>query len=181
MKNNIPFIYGFYKDNPNSNKNIEANYNQIIKYFKLAYKEIYDSPPKYTLLHGLLDMVVLGYPHIYPCRAGRHYLVVRHDGKIATCPVNIDRIIGSVEDGRPLIDIIKKGSFLEPKTRSIEDIEACKNCLWRYACCGGCPLVTNQYKGSYNSNSPLCKIIKVLIPELIKVEAKRLISFEKNN
>ena len=181
MNNNIPFVYYFYKDNPNSKENVEANYSQIIKYFKLALKEIYNNPPKYTLLHGLLDMVRLDHPHIYPCRAGRNYLVVRHDGKIASCPVSIDRTIGSVEDKLPLTDSIRKGSFLEPKTRSIEDIKACKDCFWRFACCGGCPLTTFQYKNSYNVNSPLCKVFKTLIPELLRIEAKRLITYDKSN
>jgi len=175
METDTPFIYGFYKHNPNSSEDMSADPEVIIRYFRLALDEMYKNPPRHTVLHGLLDMVVLDYPHIYPCRAGRHYLVVRHDGKIASCPVSIERTIGSVEDENCLLDVVKDGSFLVPKTRSIEDIRECQSCPWKYACCGGCPLTTAHYKGSYSSNSPLCTVFKTLIPELLRVEARRLI------
>lgn len=176
MENDIPISYGFYKDSPHSENNLTPTSDQLIKYFKLSFKEISKNPPKYTIMHGLLDMIALDYPHIHPCRAGRHYLVLRHDRKISFCSVTVDQPTGTLTDHSSILKVMKKGNFLEPKNRSVNNIKECQNCPWRYACCGGCPLITYKYKRTYNSNSPLCSVFKTLIPELLKVEAKRLIA-----
>lgn len=177
----IPFIYSLYKDTPNSKENMGASKEDLIKYFNLSFDEIYKDPPNYTLLHGLLDMVVLDYPHIYPCRAGRHYLFIRHDGEMASCPVTNERSIGSIKEKDLLPNIVKRGSFLDPVNRNVEDIDECRSCMWRYACCGGCPLATNLIKGTFNSSSPHCEIFKALIPGMLRIEAKRLTASQFSN
>jgi|GEM_PF-2377385 len=175
LKHNIPFIFGFYKDNINSQYNMGASEQDIIKYMREVFQEIYINPPKYTLFHGLLDNIVLDNPHISPCRAGRDYLVLKNDGKIAFCPLSIEKDIGSIRNNRHLFKTIYKGSLLEPKNRSIEKVKTCSDCTWRYSCCGGCPLMTKQFKGTFNTNSPFCRVYKTLIPEILRLEANRLI------
>jgi len=176
LENDIPFIYALYKENPNSLEDMTASDDQLIKYFRLAFAEIYKNPPKYSLLGGLLDLIILNAPHLHPCRSGRHYLVLRHDGKIAFCPVKIDNPTGTLLSKGPMPAKIRNGSILTPKDRSVNDITICSKCVWRYACCGGCPLITKIYKGTYNSNSPLCHVFRSLIPDLLRIEAKRLIT-----
>lgn len=175
LRNDIPFIYALYKDNPNSKEDMTAPDDQLIKYFRLAFNEIYKNPPRYSLLGGLLDLIILNAPHIHPCRSGRHYLVLRHDGTIAFCPVKIDIPTGTLLSKGSVTSKIHEGSILTPKDRCVNDIDICFKCVWKYACCGGCPLITKIYKNTYNSNSPLCHVFKSLIPDLLRIEAKRLI------
>jgi len=175
LQEEIPFIYALYKDNPNSQEDMTASDEELIKYFRLAFDEIYKNPPKYSLLGGLLDLIILNAPHIHPCRSGRHYLVLRHDGDISFCPVRIDIPTGKLLTKGNIAQKIHNGSVLIPKARSVNDVDICSTCVWRYACCGGCPLITKIYKDTYNSNSPLCHVFKSLIPDLLRIEAKRLI------
>lgn len=176
LDEDIPFIYALYKDNPNSQEDITAKDSDLIKYFRLAFDEIYKKPPKYSLLGGLLDLIILNAPHIHPCRSGRHYLVLKHDGTIAFCPVKIDIPTGDLLSPGGIKSKIKKGSILTPSDRSVNDVGICSKCVWKYACCGGCPLITKLYKNTYNSNSPLCHVFQSLIPDLLRIEAKRLIT-----
>lgn len=179
MKEGIPVSYGFYKDTPHAEQKLAASNAELIKYFKLALKKVYKYPPRYTLLRGFLDMIALDYPHVYPCRAGRHYIVLRHDGKLAFCSVKVDTPIADPRPVDKLIEITQKNSLLDPKSRTVNDIGECRKCLWRYSCCGGCPLMTKMYKGTYLSNSPTCQVFRALIPELLKTEAHRLLVHEK--
>lgn len=176
LKLGIPISFGFYKDSPHSKSDLNASPQDLIKYFKLVLKEISLNPPSYTIMHGLLDMVALDYPHIHPCRAGRHYLVLRHDGRLAFCSVSVDRPIGNPRENDSIIEMMRRNSLLRPKTRTINDVKECRYCPWKYSCCGGCPLVTYEHKGTYNSNSPLCSVFKKLLPELLRTEAKRLLA-----
>ena len=107
---------------------------------------------------------------------GQAYLVINHNGQLASCQMTLEKPIGSIED-KDLITTMRKGNFIRPKRLTVEGKILCKNCQWKYICCGGCPLLTFEQKGRYNVSSPYCLVYKTLIPEVLRIEAKRLIKY----
>lgn len=176
LERNIPFAFNFYRENHFVKEELEGDDKKLIKHLKKAYKIIYENPPRYSLINGLLDRVTFKRPHLYPCGMGNSYIVVRHDGKIVSCQMTLERPIGSIDD-KDLIKTMKDGNFIRPKNLTVEGKTPCNTCQWKYICCGGCPLLTFREKGKYTLNSPYCSVYKALIPEVLKVEAKRLIKY----
>jgi sulfatase maturation enzyme AslB (radical SAM superfamily) len=74
----------------------------------------------------------------------------------------------SLADADPLDAIRRSGKsvFAAPT----EDSE-CQACQWRTACAGGCPLM----RGTPN-NAHYCQVYQILLPELVRLEARRLIA-----
>ena len=176
LEHNIPFAFNFYRENPYVKEKLEGNDKKLVEYLKRAYQIIYKNPPRYSLVNGLLDRVVFKRPHLYTCGMGNSYIVVRQDGKIVSCQMTLEKPIGSIED-EDLIKTMREGNFVRPKSLTVEGKTPCKNCQWKYICCGGCPLLTFEQKGRHDVNSPYCAAYKALIPEALKVEAKRLIKY----
>ncbi|MCL5090911.1 MAG: SPASM domain-containing protein [Patescibacteria group bacterium] len=131
--------------------------------------------PKEKIVNKLLDRVFIDYPHKRTCGLGHHYLMINHKGKIISCPLLDDRVIGSIADENIVDTMIEKN--IMPKTENVESINDCKDCPWRYVCCGGCPLLVYQKYGNFKSKTPMCNINKQLIPELIRLEAERIRKF----
>ncbi len=181
LKKNIPFVFNFYRENPFvEEKNLEGENKKLIKFLKKAYKIIYKNPPPYSLINGLLDRVSFKKPHFNCCGVGINYLIVRHDGKLASCQMTLERSIGSINN-KDLIKTMKEGNFVRPKNLTVEGKTPCNTCQWKYICCGGCPLLTFRQKGKYTVNSPYCTVYKALIPEVLRIEAKRLIKYGFDN
>lgn len=176
LKKNIPFAFNFYRENPFVKERLEGNDKKLVEYLKKAYELIYKNPPKYSLINGLLDRITFRRPHLYTCGMGYNYLVVRHDGKLISCQMTQDKVIGSIED-KDLIETMLRGNFIRPKGLTVEGKITCKSCQWRYICCGGCPLLTHDQKRRYDVSSPYCLVYKSLIPEVFKIEAMRLIKY----
>ena len=174
LKRNIPFAFNFYRENPYVKEKLEGNDKKLVNYLKKAYKLIYQNPPRYSLINGLLDRVVSKKPHLYTCGMGNSYIVVRHNGEMASCQMTIEKSIGSIDD-KDLIKTMQKGDFT--KAITVEEKTPCKKCQWKYICCGGCPLLTLEQKGKCNVSSPYCVVYKTLIPEMLRIEAKRLIKY----
>lgn len=179
LKNKIPFNFNFFRENPNIHETFEGNDKKLVKQLKKTYKIISDNLPSYSIINGLLDRVTFLRPHLNVCGMGQNYIVVRHDGKLISCQMTQNKIIGSIND-EDLIVTMLKGNFIRPKGLTVENKIPCKDCQWKYVCCGGCPLLTKNQKGRYNTNSPYCFVYKELIPEVLKIEARRLIKYGNN-
>ena len=176
LERHIPFAFNFYRENPFVKEELEGDDKKLVEYLKKAYKIIYENPPRYSLINGLLDRVTFKRPHLYTCGMGNSYIVVRHDGKIVSCQMTLEKPIGTIED-KDLIKTMNDGNFIRPKNLTVEGKSPCNACQWKYICCGGCPLLTFEQKGKYSVNSPYCSVYKALIPEALKIEAKRLIKY----
>src|SRR5436853_7773759 len=61
---------------------------------------------------------------------------------------------------------------------AVEEKEGCRTCEWRHWCTGGCPVVTYRSTGRYDVKSPNCHIYKTLFPEVLRLEALRLLHYE---
>lgn len=173
---NIPFAFNFYRENPFVKEELAGDDKKLVEFLKKAYRLIYKNPPRYSLINGLLDRVTFKRPHLYTCGMGNSYIVVRQDGKMVSCQMTLEKPIGSI-DAKDLIKTMREGNFVRPKNLSVEGKSPCNTCQWKYICCGGCPLLTFAQKGKYSVNSPYCAVYKALIPEVLRVEAKRLIKY----
>lgn len=176
LENNIPFAFNFYRENPYAEEKLEGDDKKLVESLKKAYKIIYENPPRYSLVNGLLDRVVFKRPHLYTCGMGNSYIVVRQDGKLVSCQMTLEKPIGSIGD-KDLVKTMKEGNFVRPKNLTVEGKIPCKDCQWKYICCGGCPLLTFEQKGKYSVSSPYCAVYKALIPEALRIEAKRLVKY----
>ncbi len=180
LKKNIPFCFNFYRENPFVKEELYGDDKKLVEALKKSFQIIGENPPQYSLINGLLDRVTFKRPHLLTCGMGNSYIVVRHDGTLHSCQMTLEKPIGTIDDP-DLVETMRKGNFVRPKGLNVEGKTPCKNCQWKYICCGGCPLLTNEQKNKYDTNSPYCTVYKALIPEALKVEAKRLIKYGKKD
>lgn len=139
LERNIPFAFNFFRENPFVKEELEGDDKKLLEFLKKAYRIIYENPPRYSLINGLLDRVTFKRPHLYTCGMGNSYIVVRQDGKIVSCQMTLEKPIGSIDD-KDLIKTMKDGNFVRPKNLTVEGKTPCNSCQWKYICCGGCPL-----------------------------------------
>ncbi len=177
---NIPFAFNFYRENPFVKEKLEGDDKKLVDTLKKAYSLIEKNPPVYSMMNRLLDRVSFRKPHLVPCGMGNSYLVIRHDGSLASCQMTLEKPIGTIND-KDIIETMIKGNFVRPQGLNVDGKKPCHNCQWKYICCGGCPLLTFDQKGKYNTSTPYCRVYKELIPEIIRIEAKRLIKYGISN
>jgi len=179
LNKQIPFAFNFYRENPFVHEALEGDDKKLVEYLKKAYKLIRENPPRHSVINGILDRVSFKRPHLYACAMGLNYIVVRHDGKLISCQMTQDKVIGSIADDDLIITMLK-GNFIEPTGLTVEGKKGCRECQWKYICCGGCPLLSKEQKGTFDTNSPYCSVYKELIPEALRIEASRLIKYGSN-
>jgi uncharacterized protein len=124
-------------------------------------------------LGGILDRVQIGVPHAYPCSAGRDYLAVDVEGRVAACQMLLANPWSDLRAAQPLAAVRAKGEALFQ--RGLEGT-ACQACPWRKACAGGCPLLRETAL-----HEAYCQVYKALLPQLIRLEVKRLIAARQRN
>ena len=120
---------------------------------------------------NLLDRCDLSAPHRYPCGAGHAYIVVGPGGELARCHMEIERTVGTVWEGDPLAAVRAEDGFRNPP---VEEKEECRECLWRYVCAGGCPLLARRQWGTPAAPSPYCVVYQTILPELLRLEGLSL-------
>jgi uncharacterized protein len=124
-------------------------------------------------LGGILDRVQIGVPHPYPCSAGRDYLAVDTQGRVAACQMLLANPWSDLRAADPLAAVRAKGEALFQ--RGLEGTE-CQDCPWRTACAGGCPLLRDT-----PLHDAYCRVYRALLPQLIRLETKRLIAARQGN
>jgi len=174
LKKDIPFAFNFLRSLSPTKERLEASNAKLIHFLKKSYKMLYQNPPRYNFINGLLDRVFFTKPHLCACGTGMSYLTVNYNGHLASCQMTLEKSIGTIYD-RDLIKTMRNGC--KTKDITVNKKDPCKFCQWKYLCCGGCPLLTYEQKGRYATNSPYCKVYKTLIPKVLRIEAKRLIKY----
>jgi uncharacterized protein len=161
LKNNLVFSINFYKG-------VEAiDTDKIINGMLDVFKIIEKNPPKHSLLNSLLDITDLSKPHLRGCSVGQNYLIFDTEGKISQCPMSMNQPISDIHSPQILKDIQNISNPI--KNLSVETIEECRNCQWRYWCGSGCSIVSD------NQKSPYCEVYKRLFPEVLKLESAKYI------
>ena len=119
-------------------------------------------------LAGILDRTRLDAPHDRACSAGRDYIAVSTTGEVSACQMLLEEPGASLADADPLDRIRRNGAsiFAAPSEDS-----GCHECPWRMACAGGCPLMRGTILHAH-----YCQAYQILLPELVRLEAKRRIA-----
>ena len=170
------FGINFYRENTLSSStiNLKLEGHSIIEGILDSYKVIEGKLPNYNLLTSLADRANLSSAHEKTCKAGSDYLVFDPKGRVSQCQMQLDKTVTSFKAENPIIAIRTDPALIN---LSVNDKEICKTCSWKHWCAGGCPVETYRATGRYDINSPNCEIYKSIFPEVIKLEAKRLLKY----
>ncbi len=170
LNHKVPFNLNFFRDNPLAEDGLSVDNPVLIDGLRRAYKVIEQELPDFSLLNSLLDRVQLESPHQHACGAGVNYIVVKHTGEISTCQMLLHQPAAKAGT-KDLLQVIRNADL---KNIPSDQKEGCSDCQWRYVCAGGCPIVTHRVFNRYDTRSPFCSSYKALIPEVLRLEALRL-------
>ena len=175
LEKDIPFTLNFYRENQASpySSLLKPTNAELINGLQKAYAIIEKNHPNFSLLDGLLSHVQLQAPHNLPCGAGYSYFVINTHGEISKCHMTMDDQICELD--HPDIYSLIRSSSNKPQNIDINQLTDCQDCFWKYACAGGCPEFRAYTNNDYNSKSPNCEAIQTLIPQILRLEGKRIL------
>jgi len=178
LERDLPFTLNYYRDNEcaaTESSSLQFGDQQMIAAMRSAYKVIEQNLPARSLLGSLIDKARLSSPHQSTCGVGRNYMVIDQHGGIAKCQADIKQTVTTIAARDPLrvIQLDRTGVQGLP----VEEKEGCRTCDWRYWCTGGCPLLTYRMTKRYDVKSPNCNIYQSLFPEVLRLEALRLLKY----
>ncbi|MGH7491017.1 MAG: radical SAM protein [bacterium] len=177
LERNMTFGINFYRENNYAANRDDLRYEEqkLIDGLLAVFAEIEKNVPEYSLLNCLADRASLGSPHLTPCAAGKDYLVIDQNGKIAKCQMEIEKPVTNIFASDPLAML--QSASLGLKNLPVMEREGCRDCTWRYRCAGGCPVETFRATGRYDVKSPNCNIYKAIFPEILRLEGIRLLKY----
>jgi uncharacterized protein len=177
LERDLPFSLNFYRENELSASfaELQLDEERIICGMLAAFKVIEANLPRRSLLASLVDRANLSAPHSRPCAAGHNYLVIDHFGRVAKCQMEMNKPVTHIAVRDPLAVI--RAAVGGMQNYSVEEKAGCRGCEWKYWCAGGCPQATFRATGRYDIQSPNCQIYKTLYPEVVRLEALRLLKF----
>jgi uncharacterized protein len=174
LERSLPFTLNFFRPPTSLTQNLAPDSASLINGLLKTYQVIENHLPTQSLLACLGDRANLAAPHSYTCGVGRNYLAIDCQGGIAKCQMELDHPITSIWDPDPL-------SLLQNDLSALQNLPAkekeCQDCSWSQYCTGGCPRLAYQQTGQHNSRSPLCEVYQAILPEIVRLEALRLIRF----
>jgi uncharacterized protein len=107
-----------------------------------------------------------------PCGAGYDYLVVTPTGDLYPCARfthEPDLFLGNLNDGQGLEGRFMKSHLVgDMANRIVSRLPACKDCLWRHFCGGGCALAAHSVSKTLKAADPLCEFYRGIYPFLIQ-------------
>lgn len=169
LKNNIGFRYSLYRGSDNLDpKNV--NPKEAIKILNQCYDLFEQNLPENDLMffHQFCD-IKFTKKRKRNCGIGSNGIIIGHKGQVAICQILLDQPVGDISRSTNLLKIVKNQNQFNAKDHTVDDKLECKNCLWRYICSGGCPLLTKDAYGSYDMSSPYCEAFRAIIPRLIRI------------
>jgi uncharacterized protein len=140
-----------------------------------AFAVIAEHLPRYSLLSSLIDKANLKAAHSHTCGVGRNFMVINQRGEIAKCQVAMKHTVTTVDADDPLQFIRDDRDGVQGL--AVDEKEGCRTCIWRYWCSGGCPALTYRMTGRYDIQSPNCHIYQELFPDVLRLEALRLLTY----
>lgn len=171
LERDLPFNLNFYREHDSGARRLSPlvpDLDSLVGTVR-GILNLIDTYPAYPLpLAGILDRIRLDIPHDTACSAGRDYMAVSTRGQVSACQMLLEDPWASLDDADPLHLIRQSGAsiFAEPSEGS-----GCHICPWRTACGGGCPLMRDTLLHAH-----YCQAYQILLPELVRLEAKRLIA-----
>jgi uncharacterized protein len=172
----LSFSLNYYRENECAPADLRFADGPIIAAMRAVFLMVEKNLPARSLLGSLLDKASMT-PHQRTCGVGQNYLVIDQRGGVAKCQMHIQQPITTIERHDPL-KIIREDR-LGVQNLAVEEKAGCRQCEWRYWCTGGCPAQTYQSTGRYDVKSPNCAIYKALFPEVLRLEALRLLRYQQ--
>jgi len=179
LQHELSFTISYYRDNEcsTSRHDLQFRDEQMIATMRTVFALIEERLPRQSLLNSLIDKVNLSNTHKHTCGVGRDYLVIDQRGGVAKCQADITRTVTTIDADDPL-------QMLQADVTGIQNLpvaekQGCQQCTWRNWCTGGCPLLTYRITGRFDIKSPNCNIYQALIPEALRLEALRLLTYEE--
>jgi len=179
IKEQIPFSLNLVREHSLTDfTEISNNHKKLIRIFKKVFRYIgRNLDKKVMIVNTFFETLNLLEPNTVVCGAGKSLVAINPQGKLTTCQMSLDRLIGSIDDD--IIKTVRDKNIFKPHDLSVLDKKQCRKCMWRYICAGGCPmLVKNTYRRD-DVASPNCDIYKALIPEMLKLKAKQIIRYSR--
>jgi len=171
LDRDLPFNLNFYRECAAASEGpspLAPDLGQLVETVRRVF-DLIGVYPAYPLpLTGILDRTRLDIPHEWACSAGRDYLAVNTRGQISACQMLLEDPWASLADADPLDAIRRSGTSVFSPPPETSD---CHDCPWRAACAGGCPLMRDT-----PNHAHYCQAYQVLLPELVRLEAQRLIA-----
>jgi uncharacterized protein len=177
LKHDLPFSLNYYRENNFSSSLADLCFvdEQIITSMRYTFDVIEKNLPERSLLSSLLDKADAATNHRRTCGVGQNYMVINQNGGVAKCQMDIRRTVATVDSDDPL-HFIQEDRY-GVQGLNVEEKEGCRTCAWRYWCAGGCPMLTYRSTGRYDVKSPYCNIYKALFPDVLRLEALRLLRY----
>jgi uncharacterized protein len=177
LERDLPFSLSYYRENECSASltDLQFGTGEMIRAMRAAFAVIEQRLPKRRLLGSLIDRAHPTRPQSHTCGMGRHYLVIDQHGGISRCHAANEAPVATIESLDPLAAIRRRGQGLHAVP--VEEKSGCRSCLWRYWCSGGCPALTYRLTGRLDVQSPNCAIYQALFPEVLRLEALRLLKY----
>jgi uncharacterized protein len=177
LQREMPFTLNFYRENDCSSSFTDLAYDEdeMIAAIRAAFAVIEANLPPYKLLDRLVDLAQFSAPHQHTCGVGHAYMVIDQRGGIAKCHMEIERTVTDIYAADPLQLI--RADQIGIQNLPVEEKEGCRECTWRYWCAGGCPALTYRFTKRFDIKSPNCRIYKAIYPDLLRLEAKRLLKY----
>lgn len=160
----LRFSINFYRQNRHSlnRSGLYPDKHALIETLHKTYRVIEKNLPAHSLLSLLLDRVNFKSPHLYPCAAGRNYLVLDPEGNLAPCQM--------------LVSSCERAALGDGfKNMAVTEKERCRDCSWQKFCAGGCPLEAYHAYGRFDAPSPYCEVYRTMAPQVLRLEALRLL------
>lgn len=175
LDRDLPFGISLYRENVYSASLDELRLDELrlVDGLRAAYEVIARRPPPWGLLASLLDRSDLSGAHDRSCAAGHNYLVIDHEGRVASCQMRLDQPVTTIGVKDPLSLVRSDTAGL--RNLSVDEKEGCRSCDWRYWCGGGCSVATFRATGRYDLKSPNCRIYQELYPDVVRLEGLRLL------
>jgi len=174
----LQFSFNFYREPDCSLRQDELTFtsDEMTKGIQPVLQVIERRLPRYSLLSNLADRADLQVPHLRACGVGQSYIVIDCNGSVSKCQMDMKNPITNIDADDPL-------ALIRSDTDRIQNLavdqKECRQCVWRYRCTGGCPRWTFQRTGRYDAKSPLCEVYQAILPEVVRLEALRLIRYEE--
>ena len=177
LTNNLTFSINFFRENDVALSRADLNLGEakVIAGMIEVFETIEANLPQWSVVGAILDRGQLISPHDRVCDAGLDYMVIKHNGNISKCHMEMNRGVATIYDRNPLEKI--RLSPIGLQNVSSLDKEDCRDCEWRYFCAGGCPLTTFRATGRYDVKSPNCNIYRTIFPWAVRLEGKRILQY----
>jgi len=172
LERDLPFNLNFYRACSPAGPHPEQDplappADRLVETILDVFQRVRSCPDYAWPLSGILDRVRLDLPHEHACSAGRDYIVVDAVGRVSACQMLL---------GTPWSDLGQEDVLGTVRQRGADSFRpagqwpTCRDCPWRTACAGGCPLT----RGSA-LHAAYCGVYRAVLPELVKLEGKRLV------